>query len=182
MSGVSYTYLFTEDAKLGKFDELPIEWRRRCQNEFFPRGYEQGYVDVGRRTGSLELTRSLSSLPKDANGIRKYTIHIVVVTRCFGFIPEPPSAASYKTIGVNLIVFPVNFGDRLLSRYSAARISSIVRQSRTRSYSSYMHRAGRQRTQRKAFNEMMASIKVKKALGFVIDEILRKYVTNTAGN
>jgi hypothetical protein len=184
-NGVWYTYLFTEDAKPGKFATLPLDNRKRCHDEFFPRGHGDGYVNVGRRTGILELKGSLGSLRRDGKGIRRYTLHIFVTNKCYplNFYRSHP----HTTITINLIVFPVNFGDQVLLRIPAKRISSRVRQSNTfqrSGTSSNLHRVIRlvsEKVEPRAFNEMMASIKVKKTLEFVINEILRRHVPHSGG-
>lgn len=163
---------------------MPLERKGRCRNEFFPRGYLQRYVDVGRTTGILTLTRHLRSLRTDAHGIRKFATNILVVNKCSVYKSSPQ--VKYRTkISVKLIIFPVNFGDRLLERYSNGRISFKFRQSNafqgTSGSSSLLRfvRLVTPKIERKAFDQMISSIKVKKTLEVVINEIVTKYV-NTA--
>lgn len=186
---VGYTYLLTEDVRLEKFGNLPLERQGRCRNVFVTGRYSGGFVRVGRWTGNLVLTKSIRGLRKDTHGIRRVTIKILVLNRCFwrrGPYRVSSRIRFRKMKSLNLIIFPVNFGDRFLKRYSPGRISSKVHESNTfrdTSGSSSLLRILRvvsQKLEREAFDQMMSSIKVEKTLEFVINEILTKYVPKCA--
>lgn len=170
-------YLFTEDAKLGTFDKLPSR-KGPCQTKYILRGRRQSHVGVGRRTGVLTLRRYPRSLRKDSRGIRKLTIHIQVTKRCH-YGRQPYNAPI--TVSVKLMIFPVNFGDKLV-RNSARRISARIRQNnvfRNAAASSLLRvvRFVTRKIESRAFDKMLASIKVMKTLEFVIKEIVKRYVT-----
>lgn len=172
--------MFTEDAKLGIFDKLPKR-KGPCQSEFILRGRRQSHVGVGRRTGILTLRKNPRSLRKDARGIRKLTIHILLTKRCFHG-RQPYSAP--RTVSVKLIIFPSLFGDRLLRHSSVRRISARIQHSnvfRNARPSSLLRvvRFVTRKIESKAVDKMLASIKVSKILEFVVNEIVKRYVTSS---
>ena len=160
-----------------------------CEHEFHISGYVgYGYVAVGQRNGILELKRYLSSLPTDRNGVGRLTVNVLAINKCFW--PEERFTTGLQMesrvkIIIKFIVFPIKFGDRLLLRYASGRIPFRIRQSNIfqgKSGPSSLHRMVRgvsKKIESKAFNQMIASIRVQKTLEFVINEILRIYVTRS---
>ena len=178
----SYTYVLTEDAELEPFGK--VEGREASQRYVFRLYNEQPYVDVEENTGILRLIRQLKSLQRDRNGIRRLTVKLTAekIHRSFSNFPLHRHAGSI--IQVRLVIFPVNFGDDILLKYSQ-RLRNLIKRSkvfagRPTSYS--LHRFLRMmgtKVESKASNEAYSAVKAKKGIELAIKEIMRKFIPRT---
>lgn len=145
-------------------------------------GY-QPFLTVGHRTGILRLRRRLTFLHKDRDGIRRLTCKIII-RPLYWSVYGPYRHTNSFTIKVELIIFPLKFGDTVLRRFARRLRSGIVQRSNTFARSGTTSgsllrilRLMSQKMEPKASNEAFASIKAEKAIELATNEIIRQHVS-----
>lgn len=172
---MNYRYVLTEDQKPGPFGKVNGP-KTPGSRTFYLQGNQRA-VAVGTRNGILRLTRRLTFLPKRRDGIRRITIKIIVKTGYW-------SKRNYK-IKVELIIFPLKFGDPSLRKFGKKLRAGVVKRSNTFARSgttaNSLHRFLRviaPKVNPNASEDAFSSIEGEKITDLALKDIIRQYVSN----
>ena len=179
---ITYTFLITTDVPRGRpFGRIESP-EYKC-NAIFECLFSSKYLTVDRFKGTLTLLKNPFLLPKRYDGIHKLDQPLKIRVSCRSYRRN-----TIFIITVNLFAFPPKFGDDFLTIYNSYTLDKMVKANkliyREEERSSQLHRMMRMVSKNEnpeAHEEMMGSVKVKKALEGAINKIER-VISKDRGN